>query len=124
MSLAAFNASTSGITTTGNFCTIIATDVSQLANAYVSGAQGRAIVIDNASYYIAIGSSWTGALNFQELGADGTWRSLSSPAQITTQATSVNGTIAGQFRGLRINIATFSGGTITYAELKGAIYRM
>jgi hypothetical protein len=80
-------------------------------------------IITGASYYITAGTGVTaGTVTFFELGLDGTWRPLASPAPVSTVfATSpnYNGAFTGQFHGLQAQVTGLTGGNLTYLEIKG-----
>jgi hypothetical protein len=78
---------------------------------------------ENTSYLIVGGTTGVGTVvTFQELGADGTWRSLVSPAPITiASSTTYNGALNGPFHGIRINVSGLVGNGIAYAEIKGTV---
>jgi hypothetical protein len=113
------------ITTNGTFCTIqcqlptLGTNVPQPTLTKQQTTQG----ITGASYIIiaATGVS-AGTATFYELGLDGTWRPLATPAPVSIVfATTPNysGTILGQFHGLQMQITGLTGGNLSYAEIKG-----
>jgi hypothetical protein len=110
------------ITANGNFLTILSDKPSVRVPAPPAG-QNSGSMIDLATYYIAAGTGISaGTVTFQELGADGTFRNLASPAAITLAAsTNYNGVLNGPFHGLQIVVAALAGGNITYAELKGTV---
>jgi hypothetical protein len=116
---------TGAATANGTFCTIqvqlptLGTNVPQPTLTKQQTTQ----MITNASYYITAGTGVTaGTVTFYELGLDGTWRPLASPAPVSTvvlTAANYNGTISGQFHGLQIQVTGLTGGNLTYLELKG-----
>ena len=106
------------ITVSSNVCPVIAGFTS---GANQGSGQNSSSLIDLVSYYIVGGASVTGTVTFQELGGDGTWRSLVTPAPITLSAINFNGIFTGPFHGVRLAVTSLAGGNITYAELKATI---
>ena len=68
-----------------------------------------------------VGSTATGTVNFQEQASNGTWNTLTTPAQLTLTTTNLNGYIAGSFHGLRMVVGSLAVASIPYAELKGTV---
>ena len=105
----------SAITANGNFCAIIADSPSSRT---LSTGQNSGYMINNATYLFTTAGATTGNVAIQALGADGTWRSLQTPAVIALSATlNYSGQILGTFHGLRLNVSSLAVSTITYAEL-------
>jgi len=102
------------------FCAITA-PAPQVINQ--GAGQNSSPMIDVASYYIAGGSSGVGTVvTFQELGGDGVWRSMVSPAPITiANSTNFNGIVNGPIHGLRLLMSGLVGNGASYAELKGTV---
>ena len=76
-------------------------------------------MLEYVSYMFTSGGSATGTITFQELGADGTWRALASPAAVTLgAAVTYNGSFTGPFHGIRIAASSIAVAPVTYAELK------
>ena len=101
----------------GNFCAIQA----PFPQLTVQGpGQNSSPMLEFVSYMIVTGGTATGTITFQELGADGVWRSLLlTPPPIVLSATLIyNGTFTGPFHGIRLNAASIAVAPVTYAELK------
>lgn len=75
------------------------------------------------AYHVTAGTGVTaGTVTFQELGADGVWRNLSSPTPLSlTAAGDSNGNFTGPFHGVRISLGSITGGTVSFAELQAAL---
>ncbi len=103
-----------------NFCAITA-PMPQAVNQ--SAGQNSAQMIEVVSYFVAGGSTGVGTVvTFQELGADGVWRAMVSPAPITiANSTNNNGSFNGPFHGVRLAVSGLVGNGASYAELKGSI---
>jgi hypothetical protein len=88
-----------------------------------SAGANSAQMLEVVSYYIAGGSTGVGTVvTFQELGADGTWRAMVSPAPITiASSTNYNGSFNGPFHGVRLTVSGLVGNGASYAELKGTV---
>lgn len=133
------NNGNSNITATGNFCTLLApaTGIGALAagnpssigpDLSASAATGyQAPMLENVSYFLSGGVGATGTVTFQSLEMDGTgpngngqWRPLVAPAAITLSAAQFNGSIAGPFLGIRLNVSGSVAGA-TYARLAASV---
>ncbi len=103
-----------------NFCPLV---VGQPPFTQQATGQNSAYLIDLASYYFAGGSTGVATvITFQELGGDGTWRSMASPAPITVaNSTNYNGIVNGPLHGLRVNISNNTGNGVAYGELKATV---
>jgi hypothetical protein len=101
---------------TGNFCTI----QMPFPQSTTQGAgQNNSPMLEFVSYLFTTGGSATGTITFQELGADGVWRPLVSPAPVVLGAAlSYNGSFTGPFHGVRLAAASIAVAPVTYAELK------
>jgi hypothetical protein len=106
--------------TAANFCSIVVA-VPQLINQ--GSGQNSGPMIEFVSYLIVGGSTGVGTvLTFQELGPDGVWRAIVSPAPVTiANSTTVNGAFTGPFHGLRLALSGLVGNGASYAELKGTV---
>jgi hypothetical protein len=102
---------------TGTFCAI----TMPLPGIQQQGAgQNNSTMLEYVSYMLTTGGTATGTVTFQELGADGAWRTLSSPAAVTLGAAlTYSGSFTGPFHGVRIAATAIAVAPITYAELKG-----
>ena len=113
----------SAITGNGTFLTL--TCPGFLPSALNPIGQATQPMLDFCSYFFAIGAGVTaGLITFQELGADGNFRNMSSPAPINLAglaSTNVNNPFTGPFHGLQIVVTALVGGNITYAELKACV---
>jgi hypothetical protein len=119
MALSVFNNNNNQpITANGNFCPIV---LPFPGTPQQGAGQNQCALIMNVSYLFASGGTATGNINFQELGADGTWRTLVVPATVALGAAlTYNGSFTGPFHGIRIAVSALAVATITYAELKGS----
>lgn len=119
MSLPIFNNNAGApIAANGNFCSVTTWSPAVINQSTVG--QNSTQMIDLASYYITGGSA-TGTVTFQELGADGTWRSLALPTALALSANPQNGILNGPFHGIRLAVTALAVSTITYAELKATV---
>jgi hypothetical protein len=117
------------VTTNINICTIV---VGQFPTGVVAGTQFGCYVIDLADYFIVAGSSGVGTVvTFQQLGGDGTWRAMVSPAPITlANSTTYNPGVSpliplnGPAHGFRLSVSGVVGNGIAFAELIGTVRMM
>jgi hypothetical protein len=106
------------ITANGNFCAIQAPfpGIQQQGSGMNSSP-----MLEFVSYMFTTGGTTTGNVNFQELGADGVWRTLAFPATVALGAAltySPAAPFVGPFHGIRLVVSSLAVSTITYAELK------
>jgi hypothetical protein len=111
------------ITTNGNYCAIPSSTLPAVAQPNV---------LTTVSYVVVAGAGVSaGTVGFQVMGADGTWRTVTTPNAAATPAafqltlaasTTFNGQLAvTPCIGVRLVVAALAGGNITYAELTGSI---
>lgn len=109
------NNGAAALTANGNFC--------QIATWQPSGTQPPAVacnLLTNVTYTL-VNATATGTITFQELGLDGVWRNMATPAPISLSSATVNGTISGAYHGIRANLSALAISTVTYLELRGTV---
>jgi hypothetical protein len=101
----------------GNFCAI---SVFQPTVTQQGTGDFSSPLLKDITYTIVNGTA-TGTLTFQELGGDGTWRAMATPAPVTLSAITINGTIAGAYHGIRVALTALAVSTVTYVEIRGTV---
>jgi hypothetical protein len=113
------NNAAAAITVSGNFCPI---STWQPQTAQQGSGQFSCTLIKDARFMFTSGGTATGNVNVQELGGDGTWRTLSDVATIALGAAlTYSGSISGSFHGLRLAVTSLAVANITYAEVRGTV---
>jgi len=81
-------------------------------------------MLQTIQYVIQTGAGVSaGVVSFQDIGADGTPRTLTTPVPVSINQASVvfSGSFTGLFHGITLNLTTaLAGGNITYIEVRGA----
>ena len=99
----------------GNFC--------QLATWQAGSPQAATAtcsLLTNVTATI-VNATATGTLTFQELGLDGVWRAMATPAPISLSAITTNVVVTGAYHGIRLNLSALAISTVTYAELRATV---
>ena len=99
----------------GNFCSL---QTWQAGNP--QAAMASCSLLMNVTATIVNGTA-TGTLTFQELGLDGQWRAMATPAPISLTAVTTNVVITGSYHGIRLNLSALAVSTVTYCELRATV---
>jgi hypothetical protein len=113
------NNSAQAVTVNGNYCPITA----PFPTSSVQGSgMNSSPLLEFVSYMFTSGGTATGNVNFQELGGDGTWRTMAVPATVALGAAlTYSGSFTGPYHGVRIVVSSLAIATITYMELKATV---
>jgi hypothetical protein len=135
------NNGNSALAAAGNYCALIPPAMNigplvagsantlfgnDLNNARANGLD--VVMLENVSYLLNPNALGSGTVTFQSLEMDGTgpagvasWVNLATPAPITlTASTPANGSFAGPFLGIRLNLSGTIAGA-TYARLSASV---
>lgn len=101
----------------GNFCTIAVWEPSPAQQGL---QQFSCNLVMNVTYKL-VNSTATGTLTFQDLGGDGVWRNMATPAPISLSSATTDGVITGAYHGIRVVLSALAVSTVTYFELRGTV---
>jgi hypothetical protein len=99
----------------GNFCAIQTWQAGQ-----PQAAMAACSLLTNVTATI-VNATATGTLTFQELGLDGTWRAMSTPAPISLSSATTNVILTGAYHGIRVALSALAVSTVTYVEIRATV---
>lgn len=106
------------ILSNGLYCTV---QVPGYIPPQIAGPGGSSPQFSSFSYHFLAGTTGAGTLvTFEQLGSDGNWHALSTPAPVTiANNTAYNNTLQGPFGALHLNVSSLAGNGLAYAQLTG-----